>query len=301
MFAPSPGEQTIMQIEILFQAFADQGRYLRGWSPRTTAIYQVAVKRLSGFLAGQPDRQADGRESITKADLDAWVCQMRQQSLSPGGCNVNIRSINSFLAWLHSEAHLPEPLRCRLLPRRTDVLPTFSDAEMQGLLSYRPKSVYQMRAWLLVLTLLDTGIRIDEALGLEQSKVDLDSLQLRVVGKGNKERVVPFSMALRRHLYRFLSKSPGRFVFQTGRGDRLMYRNVYRDIKRVCELAGVSGSNVHPHAFRHFFAVNFIRQGQDIYRLSRILGHTSISTTQLYLRSMTAEQVGEGHCSPLTR
>jgi integrase/recombinase XerD len=292
--------------QALFDSFIKEGRYLRGWSPRTAAIYEAAYANFTRFQQSlRQDASAMTGSGIpipvSKTQLGAWIVWMREQGFTAGGCNVNIRSINSFLSWLNEEGHIENPLRAKLLKNHPAPLPTFSDAEIQKLSSFKTKNPYQHRAWVLTLTLLDTGIRMDEALGLEQKKVDLDDLNMRVLGKGSKERVVPFSVSLRRRLFPLVSKQEGKFVFQTTEGQRLMYRNAYRDIKRVCGLAGVTGEKVHPHAFRHYFAVNYISRGGDIYRLSRILGHTNISTTQLYLRSMTAEQVQQAHLSPLVR
>ncbi|MCA1585552.1 MAG: tyrosine-type recombinase/integrase [Acidobacteria bacterium] len=113
----------------------------------------------------------------------------------------------------------------------------------------------------------------------------------------------------RKVLFRYLQfrakaglKSPP-YLFCTRNGLRLAYRNAHRDIKRVCSYAGVEGDHIHPHSFRHKFAVTYIRRGGDIYRLSRILGHASLSTTQLYLRSMGVEHLGENHSAltPLAR
>jgi site-specific recombinase XerD len=135
-------------------------------------------------------------------------------------------------------------------------------------------------------------------LGLERSNVDLHQLILRVRGKGNRERLVPISLECRARLYRWM-KSPvkrlGSLVFCTRTGHRLSARNVYRDIKTLCQQAGVVGPHVHPHAFRHCFAVTYIRNGGDIYRLSRILGHASTTITQIYLRSMGIDVISEGH------
>jgi site-specific recombinase XerD len=87
-------------------------------------------------------------------------------------------------------------------------------------------------------TLLDTGLRIDEVLGLERSNVDLQGLMLRVRGKGNRERLVPISLECRRRLYLWLkSAAASSFVFCTRVGHRLTARNVYRDIKTVCQSA----------------------------------------------------------------
>ena len=164
------------------------------------------------------------------------------------------------------------------------------------LVMFRPHGRLPLRTWTIIVTLLDTGLRIDEVLGLERSNVDLQSLVLRVRGKGNRERLVPISLECRRRLYLWLkSAAASSFVFCTRLGYRLTSRNVYRDVKTVCQQAGVSGSHVHPHAFRHCFAVTYVRNGGDIYRLSRILGHASISTTQIYLRSMGIDVISEGH------
>jgi site-specific recombinase XerD len=114
---------------------------------------------------------------------------------------------------------------------------------------------------------------------------------------------VPISTECRKHLWKLTAKQTGLWVFASRSGQRLGYRNTYDDIKTLCAAMGIKGDHVHPHAFRHYFAVSYIRAGGDIYRLSRILGHTSISTTQLYLRSMGVEHLREGHSqfSPLCR
>jgi len=293
-----------MELHSLFATFVNDGRYLRGWSPRTVAIYQAAFDSYQKFKTGLEGQGEEGTSPraglVTKRDVDGWLVWMRGHERSAGGCNVHLRSMNSFLSWLYEAGHTTQKVRVRTLPNPAKPLPSFSDAEVRSLMAYKPRNVFQGRSWLLTLCLMDTGIRIDEALGLERASVDFDNRTMTVRGKGSKQRVVPFSLELRKHLFRSCGRSEGRFIFAARDGQKLRYRNAYRDIKLVCERAGIVGNRVHPHAFRHFFAVSYIRSGGDLYRLSRILGHTSIATTQLYLRSMTAEQVGQAHCSPLT-
>jgi site-specific recombinase XerD len=160
------------------------------------------------------------------------------------------------------------------------------------------------RVHALAMVLLDTGLRIEEALTLQRTRVDLDRRCLTVLGKGSRERAVPMSDEGRKALFRWVSKTAtfgGPYVFCTQRGGRMTYRNAYRDLKALCARAGVVGAHVHPHAFRHAFATNYVRCGGDVYRLSRVLGHASITTTSRYLRSMSVEHLQEGHRSPLQR
>ena len=140
------------------------------------------------------------------------------------------------------------------------------------------------------------------SLNFERRHVDLDNLVIKVLGKGHRERLVPISLECRKHLHRLLARTSGDLVFKTSSGLGITRHNAHRDIKRVCRAMGVDGPHVHPHAFRHCFAASYVRNGGDIYRLSRILGHSTITTTQLYLRSMGIEHLQENHAklSPLS-
>jgi integrase/recombinase XerD len=282
----------------IIDTFLTQGQYLRGWSPKTVQTYRLSLTALTGALGGPPEPAR-----LSPPALSAFVMWMRGRGLTPGGCNVRIRSVNSFLSWLHEDGRTDTHLRIRPLPKTLKVLMTFSDAEVRRLAAFRPKERIQVRMWTLLMVLFDTGLRIDEALGLERERIDFDGLTLTVVGKGDRERIVPISPTGRKALFRFAAKSSGRYVFATFHGERLRYRNVHRDMKAVFRLAGVQGAHVRFHNIRHYFAVSYLRNGGDLYRLSRLLGHTNITTTQVYLRSMAVEHIKEAHAkySPLGR
>ncbi len=226
----------------------------------------------------------------------------RERGLTRGGINMYARSINSYLSWLHEEGHLAERLRIRLLPDPPKPLTPISDTEIRKLVLFRPKGITQSRTWTLILLLMDCGLRISEALSLDRVHIDLHNCVVRVLGKGNRERLVPISLECRKRLFVWLKNQSADAVFATSSGLRLSFRNAYRDIKAVCKVAGVTGAHIHPHAFRHCFAVTYIRRGGDIYRLSRLLGHASITMTQRYLRSMGVDVINEGHqrLSPLS-
>jgi site-specific recombinase XerD len=269
------------------EQFLQYGLYVRNWSPQTVTTYRLALRDLPA--------------TITKASLNAAVVAMRERGLTPGGVNLRARAMNSYLTWLHEEeGHIPERFRIKLLKNPPKPIQTLTDKEVQRLAAFRPKGRIQVRTWVLAMLLLDCGLRIGEALSLERENVDLDNLVLRVLGKGSKERLVPISLELRKHLFRFLRQTSRRYVFAAFSGAQLERHNVYVDLQRLCRASGIT--ILHPHGFRHAYAVHATKNGLDVFRLSRILGHSSINTTQIYLRAIGFEHLrADAECSPLRR
>jgi integrase/recombinase XerD len=270
-----------------FEQFIRHGLYIKNWSPKTVRSYRQAWASYGG--AASPE--------LTKTNLEEWVIGLHSK-MSPGGIACYIRAINSYLSWLQDQGAIKDKPRLKLprVPRKP--VQGFSDSEIRSLLSFRPRNFFELRTFTLINLLLDCGCRIEEVLTLKSPDIDFDNLVLTVMGKGSKKRQIPFSIEARKQLFRYSNRQEKAvYFFGTSQGHRLSYRNTYRDIKNLCAKAGVSGEHVHPHAFRHHFAVTYIRRGGDIYRLSRILGHTSLTTTQLYLRSMGIEQIAEHHSS----
>ena len=104
--------------------------------------------------------------------------------------------------------------------------------------------------------MIDTGCRIDEGRTLKWDAVDFDNLIIKVVGKGNKERIVPMSVELRKILYKLLQRNEFQFVFATKHGGRLSYFNTLRDFKALCEKLGINGVRCSWHTLRHGYALN---------------------------------------------
>ncbi|HEV7397632.1 MAG TPA: tyrosine-type recombinase/integrase [Pyrinomonadaceae bacterium] len=280
----------------LFAEFLKEKRYLCNLSPKTLDSYQQAFNCYVRLGCGTP----------TKDGLKDFVVNMRESGLSAGGCNVYIRSINSFLSWLLESGHIPEPLKIKQLPKPRTVIKVFSEQHVQALLKFRPRTQYEWRLHALICLLIDSGTRIDEVLGAKVSGMDLEQLFIKVLGKGSKERWVPISIEMRKILWLYTTRhrfKVGDFLFPTKTGGRLEYHNVLRDLKTLCDDLGIEGVRLSPHGFRHFYSVNFLRRGGDLYRLSKILGHTSVKTTEIYLQSMGVEMVQEIHqqLSPLSR
>ena len=172
------------------------------------------------------------------------------------------------------------------------MLPTFTDAQVKRLVSWRPKGKYQRRLHLLALFLLDTGCRISEALTLRVREIDFDNLLVTLDGKGRKQRIVPFSFELRRAMYRYgrdTSRTQESLVFATRTETRLTNRNVLRDVKLLCKALGFEPPRRTLHSFRHTFAVNYLRRGGSVFHLQKVLGHSTLEMTRRYANLATAD------------
>jgi len=256
-----------------FSRFIRERQYLHNVSPATIEWYKHSFKWL-------------GSENPAQEDLKNAVMRMREKGLKATGCNSVIRAINAYLKWTGS------PHRVLYLKEEQRVLPTFSLLDIKKLLGYRPKptNLYQRRLHLLILLLLDTGCRIDEALTLRASDCDLDNLLFTVTGKGRKQRKIPFSLELRRHLARFLvALHPEQLIFATRYGKKLGRRNVLRDVKLLCHRLGFTPPERTLHAFRHTFAVHYLRKGGSVFHLQKVLGHSTLEMTRRYANLLTED------------
>jgi integrase/recombinase XerD len=145
---------------------------------------------------------------------------------------------------------------------------------------------------LIVLFLLYTGCRISEALGLRVREIDFDNMLVTLDGKGRKQRVVPFSFELRKALFRYVterSRKPDSLLFANRTETQLARHNVLRDVKLLCKRLGFDPPPRTLHAFRHTFAVNYLRRGGSVFHLQKVLGHSTLEMTRRYANLMTED------------
>jgi site-specific recombinase XerD len=270
----------------LFDQFLKERTYLRNVTPATIVWYQVAFKNYRATIAD------DASTLPTKGTMQQFVIRQRERAIRPVTVNTYIGAMNAFCMWLHQEGHLAERVKLPKLRVEHRVLAVLTEAQMRALIAYKPTSLGQRRVHIAVLLVLDTGLRISEALNLRQAGVDCDNLILKVFGKGQKERLVPFSPELRKRLYRFEQFKTKKgirsdLVFVGSRGTRWEKRNSSTSLYLLQQKLGLPTFGWH--RLRHTFATNYLRQGGDIVRLSMVLGHTTITTTQRYLHLLTED------------
>jgi len=252
-----------------FADFVRERKYLKNVSPRTIEFYwdcQKSVLRFGDF---------------TDEGLKQWIVGSREAGISPASINTRITGINAYLRWCGENYKLP------FLKEPERVLPTVAPADVAKLVRHKPHGRCERRIHTLALTLVDTGARIEELLTISRLDVDLDNLLLKLRGKGDRERIVPFSIELRRILFRYIQSHPHQLVFCTRDGGRLMRRNVLRDFKRLCQTSGFPAPRRAIHSLRHTFALNYIRNGGSVFHLQQALGHSTLDMSRRYANLQT--------------
>ncbi len=285
-------------MEDFYARFTLEKQYLNNVSPTTVASYRWAWKAFENSLKGKHP------SALTKETIIARIAELRSRNLSAVTINTYLRSLNTFFRWLHAEGHSPTLLVIPKLREQQKVLETFDDTQIKRMIHFTPKSRAERRIHLLTCLLLDTGARIDEALSINRiDDVDLDNLLLKIHGKGRKDRVVPFSLNLRKSLFRLMASSKpayGDLLFFSGQGQKLNQRNALRAFKGMCKRLRITGVRCSFHTLRHTFATKYLRNGGDVLRLQRILGHENLEMTRRYVNLQTADLQAVHHrFSPL--
>lgn len=273
------------RVEDLFEDYRKEMRYLRNFTEASLTNCKYIFLRWNRLIGGIP----------TAEKLPQFIIKMRESGLSVTTCNITIRTFNSFLVWLAEKGTI-ESMRMKLLPEVKKKMRVLGDHDIKAILAFKPKLSYEHRIYAIVCTLIDCGLRINEALTIETKRVDFDNLLITVMGKGRKERVVPMSIELRKILYRYLTKhretkfeSP--YFFCTKTGNRISYRNAYRDLEYVFEKVGIDKANMDGffHSFRRGFARNYVRNGGNLFYLKEAMGHATLDMTKRYCEVETED------------
>jgi integrase/recombinase XerD len=275
-------------------AFLDELQVERGLSPLTVAAYRRDLSQFAAAAGGSwrsdPEPVRDfvnalrraGRRSSTQARKVAAIRSFYGFALRE---ELAERDVAALLDAPKAGSYLPDVLGPEVVVRILDAPPA---EEAVGI---RDRAILEL--------LYACGLRVSELTGLDSDRLDLPGLQVRVIGKGNRERRVPMGEEARERLHRYLvgpreawtSGHPTEAVFVSQRGRRLARESVWRMVRRWAVAAGVE-ERVTPHTFRHSFATHLLEGGADLRVVQTLLGHASISTTQLYTH-LTGERLRE--------
>ena len=237
---------------------------------------------------------------LYKDVINDLIIAWRRAGQSPKSVNTYLTFINAFMTWLHEEGHVPTHIKIKKLKVEQTVFRVFNEGHIKLLLKYQPGTYYEWRLWATLCLILDSGLRINEALSLRDEDVKFEQLLIIVKGKGKKERFVPISEEVRKILYRFMKKRDalqinGGFLFPRTAQTQVGQRNFLRAMRIFCKKLGITGVRASPHTLRHSYAIWYLVNGGDLYTLSRTLGHSSIAVTEIYLKNMGMEQIQKAH------
>jgi integrase/recombinase XerD len=278
------------------ESFLVELRVERGISPHTIAAYR---RDLGQFAEVAGDRWRDDPQPLLE-----FVRGMQRKGAKGSTQARKSAAVRSFYAFALREGEAMKDIPALVdAPRPGTYLPDVLAADDVGRILDAPPADdptgIGIRDRAILELLYGCGLRVSELVGLDIERVDLPNQQVRVIGKGNKERRVPMGDEARERLHRYrigpraewTAKRPTEAVFVGQRGRRMSREAVWRLVKRWTEVSGVN-ERVTPHTFRHSFATHLLEGGADLRVVQALLGHASISTTQLYTH-LTGERVRE--------
>jgi len=259
-------------------------------SPNTVESYRRDLERFLSFLddAGIESPEEAGEETVSR-----FIRLLGELGLSARSVSRNLTAIRMFYRFLISEKEAStDPTRNLDAPRLARTLPDVLNPGEIGAIIGQPDAAEPLglRDRAILETLYATGIRVTELTTLKKQNVFPDEQFVRVMGKGSKERIVPIGRSALGWIARYLAEVRPQLtgprartdaLFVNSRGGALSRMTVWSMVRSYTEKSGI-GKAVHPHTFRHSFATHLLEGGADLRSVQEMLGHVSISTTQIY-------------------
>lgn len=277
-----------MSAEQLFaqsQAYWDFLRIEKQASPHTLSNYQRQLKAICQMLA---EKGLEQWQDVDSSVVRWLLSQSHKQGLSAKSIGLRLVALRQFLAFLVRQGVLvANPATGIKSPKVGKHLPKNIDAEqISQLLNIESDEPMDIRDLAMMELMYSSGLRLSELQGLDLGDMDLATQEVRILGKGNKERIVPIGSkavtALKRWLAARLQFAPqNNAVFLNKRGGRLSHRSIQLAMQKWGKKQGLS-SHLHPHKLRHSFATHMLEASADLRAVQEFLGHSSLSTTQIY-------------------
>jgi site-specific recombinase XerD len=272
--------------------FAAYLRLERGQSPRTSEEYARDVELFGGFLEPRHYKASPFSKlsATTTSDVRRFIMElMGPRKYSASSVRRKIAALRSYFALQKREGRrkdnpaqdVPPPKAPKRLPQ------VMTEREVGKLLRTRiagKSDFMRLRDVAMMELLYASGIRRAELVGLNVSDVDLEKRLMRVIGKGNKQRTVFINQASADAIRKYLAvrpRTPDEALFISKRKTRMSHRQAWVIFRQFAELSGLT-KHVTPHVMRHSFATHLLENGADLMTIKELLGHESLSTTQIY-------------------
>ena len=283
---------------MMINQFLNYLRYERNSSPLTVQTYEESLREFESYLSLR-----DNGLSLGEADADLirdWMESLMDKGHTASTINKKLSALRSFYRFaLKRKLVDKDPAYCITGPKKSKPLPQFlREREMDNLLDkleWDDDNYKEVRARTILLLLYETGLRRSELVGLDDADVDFAISQLKVTGKRNKQRIVPFGTELAETLKRYKvirdeqQAKHSDALFLNDKGKRMTGMQVYNIVRKYL-TAVTSLKKRSPHVLRHTFATAMLNNGAGLESIKNLLGHESVSTTEIYTHT-TFEQL----------
>ncbi|GEO09387.1 tyrosine recombinase XerC [Segetibacter aerophilus] len=272
------------------QSFIQYLQFEKRYSQHTIISYQTDLDQFFAFLASQYD--SPSLTAITPGFVRSWLAEMRNENITPKSLNRKISSLKSFFKYQMKVGEVKQsPMTTIISPKVGKRLPSFvSESDMDTLQQYVefPDTWKGQTDKLLLELFYGTGMRLSELIGIKESQLDVANGQVKVLGKGNKERIIPVSKELANQLANYINDKSSHFsnltfsnLFVNEKGKPLYPKYVYNVVKANLSLV-TTLQKKSPHVLRHTFATHLTNNGADLNAVKELLGHSSLAATQIY-------------------
>jgi integrase/recombinase XerC len=281
------------------QSFLDYLRFEKRYSQHTLLSYQNDLEQFFTFLT-QYDALAI--EVITATYIRSWLAELKAENISAKSINRKISALKSFFKFMMKQGVIQQtPMTTIVSPKINKRLPAFvEEKNTHTLFTYVEfGDDWKGKTERLILSLFyNTGMRISELVNLKETQADEDYAQLKVLGKGNKERIIPISKNLLAEIKNYVAQKPARLegvteIFVNEKGKPLYPKYVYNIVKKYLS-AVTTLEKKSPHILRHTFATHLMNNGADLNAVKELLGHSSLAATQVYTHN-TIEKLKDVH------
>jgi len=280
----------------MMKEFLQYLQYEKNYSSHTVLSYNTDLIQFCNFLNVEPCQF--NPNSVSSQQIQQWVLSLMSDDLSARSLSRKISTLKSFWHFLLARGYSKRnPTLKIILPKTKKPIPAFfKENEMNAALddSLKPEDFEHVRNKLILETFYLTGIRLSELLNIEDKDIDLSNGTIRVIGKRNKQRIIPIDKSLINDIERYIAlrnesiDTFESYLFVRNNGKKMypkmLYNIVHESMSEVSSLHKRS-----PHVLRHTFATSLLNGGADINAVKELLGHSSLSATQVYTHTSFEE------------
>ena len=276
--------QHLIKEDSNLRSFFDYLFIEKGLSKNTIKAYEVDIERFIHWL--KQDKKSDYLNA-KEVEINAYISYLFKLRLKSSSINRNISSIKAFYLFLMKKNILKvSPIAEVVTPKQEKYLPiSMSESEVEILLkSPNTKIKIEKRDKAMIEMLYATGMRISELVNLKITNVDMQRCVVKVLGKGSKERLIPFGETASEALNDYMKDRQSlasKEIFLSNRGTKMSRQAFWSRIKVYLVREGLKDS-ISPHTLRHAFATHLLNRGADLRSVQLLLGHSDLSTTQIY-------------------